>query len=348
MKSRFLLMVILVLAAMPLAAQDAPTECADGFWLFEHERLAHGAVCVPDDPQRIVALDMPATEFALLNDVPLIAVYGYVADEISAISPGLAAKMDGLPRLDWAPNLEVVTELNPDLIIAFKDSSLFYEGMEAIAPVVVYDAAFFTDWKSSTAFWAEVFGKTEAFDEMLATYDARVAELAEALGEDRGDIEVSLYYPNVDFPMIFLVDSAQGVILQDVGLGRPAGQAVTFDEGGYTQGGADYGWVQLSAERVDLADGDEIFMFAYPTTDPDQHAVLEESIIDYNDNNPLWQALTANKKDHVHIVGPHWFRAQTYLAANLILDDLFATLTDVEPQIASPAAEYLAAPAAEE
>jgi hypothetical protein len=44
---------------------------------------------------------------------------------------------------------------------------------------------------------------------------------------------------------------------------------------------------------------------------------------------------------NVHIVGPPWFRAQTSLAANLILDDLFANLTNVEPTIPSPAAEFL-------
>jgi iron complex transport system substrate-binding protein len=341
MQVRGLIIALLIMfSAIPLAAQG---KCEAGFWLFDHERLATDPVCIPENPQRIISLDMPATEFMLLNDIPIVGVFGYAADEISAVTPGLADELEGIPTFDWPPNLELVTELNPDLIIAFKDSSLFYEGMEAIAPLVVYDAAFATDWKSSTAFWSQVFRKEDVYAEMLATYEARVAELQAALGEDRDEIEVSAFVPSEDFPMIWLVDSAQGVILQDVGLGRPEAQAVTFDEGGYTDGGADYGWVAISTERLDLADGDEIFVFTWPSTDPEVMAENNRALRDFHEHNELWQTLEGVRAGNVHFVGPHWFRAQTYLAANLILDDLFAVLTDVEPTIPSPAAELLVA-----
>lgn len=322
-------------------------ECVAGFWLFDDERLATDPVCIPDNPQRIISLDMPATEFVLLNEIPIVGVFGYAADEISAVTPGLADELAGIPTFDWPPNLELITELNPDLIIAFKDSSLFYEGMEEIAPLVVYDAAYATDWKSSTAFWSEVFGKEDAYADMLATYDARVSELQAALGEDRGEIEVSAFVPSPDYPMIWLVDSAQGVILQDVGLGRREAQAVTFEEGGYAEGGADYGFVAISNERLDLADGDEIFIFTWPSTNPEVVAENMKALEDFHQTDALWQSLTGVRNGNVHIVCAHWFRAQTYLAANLILDDLFANLTDVEPTIPSPAAAFLIAEAAQ-
>lgn len=341
MKKIGLLALVLALLTGSLVtshAQDS-AECEEGFHLFEHERLATDPVCVPDNPQRILSLDMPATEFLLLNDIPIVGVFGYAADEIAAITPGFADELIDLPIFEWPPSLELATELNPDLIIAFKDSSLFYSGMEEIAPLVVYDAAYATDWKSSTSFWSQVFGKEAAYEEMLATYDARVAELQAALGEDRGEIEVSAFVPSPDYPMIWLVDSAQGVILNDVGLGRPEAQAVTFAEGEYIEGGADYGFVAISPERLDLADGDVIYLFTYPSTDAELAAANLQVIEDFNTNDPIWQAIKADSE--VFVVGPHWFRAQTYLAANLILDDLFATLTDVEPTIPSPAADYL-------
>lgn len=336
-----ILALMLIVSVFPLAAQDE-TVCEAGFWLFEHERLATDPVCVPDNPQRIISLDMPATEFLLLNDIPIVGVFGYAADEIAAVTPGLGAKLEGIPTFDWPPNLELVTELNPDLIIAFKDSSLFYEGMDEIAPLVVYDAAYATDWKSSTSFWSEVFGKEDAYTEMLETYDARIAELQEALGEERGDIEVSAFVPSPDYPMIWLSDSAQGVILNDVGLGRPEAQATTFEEGGYTEGGADYGFVAISGERLDLADGDEIFIFTWPSTDPSTIEANRAALAEFNETDPIWQTLSGVSAGNVHIVGEHWFRAQTYLAANLILDDLFTYLTDVEPTLPSPAAEFVA------
>lgn len=360
MKNRYLSLMLLVcsallLLALPVSAQDAQeteealtVECIAGLRLFEHERSVTGSVCVPDNPQRVIALDMPATEFLLLNEIPIVGVFGYAADEISAITPGLADDLADIPRFDWPPNLELITQLQPDLIIAFKDSSLFYEGMEQIAPLVVYDAAYATDWKSSTGFWSEVFGLEEAYAEMIETYEARIADLQAALGEDRGEIEVSAFVPSPDYPMIWLVDSAQGVILQDVGLGRPEAQAVTFDEGGYLDGGADYGFVAISNERLDLADGDVIFIFTWASTDPAVAAENNQFLEDFNATNPLWQSLEGVRAGNVHIVGPHWFRAQTYLAANLILDDLFATLTDVEPTVPSPAAEFVTADEADE
>lgn len=334
--------LFLALSLSPLSGVMAQeTTCEDGFRLFEHERLATEPVCVPETAQRVISLDMPATEFLLLNDIPFVGVFGYAADEIAAITPGLADDLVDIPTFEWPPNLELVTELKPDLIIAFKDSSLFYEGMNEIAPLVVYDAAYATDWKSSTEFWSKVFGKEEAYEDMLATYDARIAELQEALGEERGAIEVSAFVPSPDYPMIWLKDSAQGVILQDVGLGRPEAQNTTFAEGGYTEGGADYGFVAISGERLDLADGDEIFIFSWGSTDPAVTEANNAGLAEFNANDPIWNTLEGVKAGNVHIVGPHWFRAQTYLAANLIIDDLFATLTDVEPTIVSPAAEYM-------
>jgi iron complex transport system substrate-binding protein len=335
-----LAVLMTLLSGAGVLAQDS-TGCEDGFRLFDHERLATDPVCVPENPQRIISLDMPATEFLLLNDIPIVGVFGYAANEIAAITPGLASDLADIPTFDWPPNLELVTELDPDLIIAFKDSSLFYEGMEAIAPLVVYDAAYATDWKSSTAFWSEVFGLEAAYEDMLAIYEARVAELQTALGEERVETEVSVFVPSPDYPMIWLIDSAQGVILQDVGLGRPESQAVTFEEGGYTEGGADYGFVAISGERLDLAVGKEIFIFTWPSTDTEVMAQNVQALEDFHTSNPLWKSLLDANGSNVHIVGPHWFRAQTYLAANLILDDLFNNLTDVEPVIPSPAAEFL-------
>jgi iron complex transport system substrate-binding protein len=342
-----LLILLSFSASFSVVHAQEVSECEEGFHLFDHENLATDPVCIPDNPQRIIALDMPSAEFLLLNDMPIVGIFGYVAEEISVISPGFEDELAGIQIFDWPPSLELATELNPDLIVAFKDASSFYEGLELIAPVVVYDAAFVTDWKSSTSFWSEVFQMEDAYAEMLATYEARVAELQEALGESRGEIEVSAFVPSAEYPMIWLIDSAQGVILQDVGLGRPEAQAVTFDEGGYSDGGADYGFVAISQESLNLADGDVIFIFTYPSRSPELAATNQQYLEDFNATDPLWQSLNGVKEGQVHIVGPHWFRAQTYLAANLILDDLFTYLTDVEPTIPSPAAEFLTPETAE-
>ena len=93
----------ILLSGTVVLAQDS-ADCEDGFRLFDHERLATEPVCVPENAQRIISLDMPATEFLLLNDVPIVGVFGYAADEISAITPGFADELADIPTFDWPPN----------------------------------------------------------------------------------------------------------------------------------------------------------------------------------------------------------------------------------------------------
>jgi iron complex transport system substrate-binding protein len=56
--------------------------------------------------------------------------------------------------------------------------------------------------------------------------------------------------------------------------------------------------------------------------------------------NPLWQSLSAVKAGQAYFVGFHWARGNTYLLANAILDDLFATLTDTQATTPNPIATF--------
>ncbi|MFN8419066.1 MAG: hypothetical protein U0528_07465 [Anaerolineae bacterium] len=44
--------------------------------------------------------------------------------------------------------------------------------------------------------------------------------------------------------------------------------------------------------------------------------------------NAVWNTLSAVKSGHVYYVGPYWWRSQTYLLANKVLNDLFRHLTN--------------------
>jgi len=340
MKIRYLtLLALLLVCLVPVAAQDA-TACEDGFRLFDHELLVNDPTCIPEDPQRIVSFDMAGTEYLLLTDEPVVGTFGYVASELIALTPGLAEALEDVEEFDWPPNLETLTALQPDLIVAFNDASLDLAGVDEIAPLLVYEQATNRgEWKASAEFFSAVVQNEDAYEEMLATYEARVEELQEALGEGRGDIEVSLMLPTTDTPLIWLEDSAPGRILEDVGLGRPEFQV--NPSVATTESGADWGYVNISMERLDLADGDEIFIFTWASTDPDVSAERQAALADFQERD-LWQSLDGVQAGNVHVVGGQWVRAQTYLQAHLILDDLFNELTDAEPTIPSPAAAWTA------
>lgn len=335
MKCRYIkflmIFTLFLINIVPMMAQDE-MECEDGYRYFEHELLISEPTCIPEDPQRIISFDMAGTEFLAYMEEPLIGSFSYVLNEVSALSPQLADTLAEVEPFDWPPNLELVTELEPDLIIAFGDGALDLTGLDAIAPLLVYDPyANKGVWKASTEFYAQAVQLEDEFAEILKLYEARIEELQEALGEDRDEIEVSLVRPIN--PFIWLQDSPPGRILQDVGLGRPAFQVDPTVE--QSEAGLNWGYVNVSEERIDLADGDVIFVFTWETDNPDDERYQE--LQTFMAENALWQTLEAVQSENVYLVGGHWIRAQSHLQAHLILDDLFTYLTDVEPTIPSPA-----------
>lgn len=85
----FLAALILVFTGTaPLAAQE--TECEAGFRLFDHEYLATDPVCIPEDPQRILALEISALEMTLFTGKELVGTANWLHDEVPVLMPELA------------------------------------------------------------------------------------------------------------------------------------------------------------------------------------------------------------------------------------------------------------------
>ena len=315
------------------------TECEAGFHLFDHELLATDPVCIPDDAQRIVALENAAAELLLFTDKEIVGTFEvFFNDEMIAALPQLEDEITPIPGMGWPANLELILESAPDLIVAYENETMPYDDLSAIAPTVILSVGIAEgDWKLATEFWSQVFGVQDLYQEMLATYEARVVELQDALGEDRAETEVSLVLASSYFNMIYTADSPVGTILQDVGLGRPASQALASEESLALYGNTTFAY--LSDETLNLADGDVIFLFTFPVRGEEAVAASEQYLADFA-ANPLWQGLSAVQNGSAYPVGYHWTRANTYLLANAVLDDLFTYLTDTEPTIPNPITEF--------
>lgn len=338
MKYRILSVVLLIALVFTThgltLAQDSATECEEGLRLFDHELLATDPVCIPEDPQQILVMDMAAMEMLLFTDKEVIGTLDWIADELSTSLPTLTPALAEVPLIGWPPNFELIVEAEPDLIVGYQSDTYFeaYDELSAIAPTVILSSVL-SNWEPAAEFWAEVFNTQDVFAEMQATYESRITELQTALGEDRGELEISVVHSSPYFTLIWLAESAQGSILADAGLGRPESQSYSGQEAIDLYGYADY--AAVSEETLNLADGDAIFLFSYATSDP---AALEENNthLDTFQANPLWQSLGAVQAGNAYVVGPHWYRAATYLLANAVIDDLFTYLTDVEPTIPNP------------
>jgi iron complex transport system substrate-binding protein len=159
---------------------------------------------------------------------------------------------------------------------------------------------------------------------MEANYRARVAELQTALGQPDA-LEVSIISASTYGISLWMPDSPSGTILRDIGIARPEAQALVGDAAIAKYGERQY--IEISMERLDLADADAVFYFTYAATDP-KIAADESAFIKNFEQQPVWQTLRAVKAKRAFFVPGYWWRSQTYLLANLVIDDLFTHLTD--------------------
>ncbi|MEM1333858.1 MAG: ABC transporter substrate-binding protein [Actinomycetota bacterium] len=142
---------------------------------------------------------------------------------------GLEALYDVEPiGSGFEPNLEAIAALRPDLIIS--DDTFFaslYEPLSEIAPTFTLDL-FSDDWKSDFLVIADVVGETERAEEVIAEYDARVAELAPEVEARFGGQTVALVQQSlpdggtgdggVDGARIYGADTNPGRFLADLGI----------------------------------------------------------------------------------------------------------------------------------
>lgn len=129
-----------------------------------------GAVEVPADPQRVVALGWGDAETALALGVQPVGASDWVEFGGAGVGPWAADLYDTAPEIiaTLEPDYEAIAALNPDLILDTKSSGEQerYDRLSGIAPTI---------------------GPPEGGDSYLTTMDQQVTMVAQALGrEDEG------------------------------------------------------------------------------------------------------------------------------------------------------------------
>jgi iron complex transport system substrate-binding protein len=196
-------LLALLIGVLPLFAQS-DNECEVGFRPFVD--VTGVAVCVPNLPERIVAIhDMNAGAQVLALGGPLV---------------GLASRVDGF-RADvtrffdlegivdvgnvYEPNLERILELQPDLIVhegfdgqVFLIDDDVLASLRAIAPVVAIDP--FRPVEDVMADYQELLGEaaTLSLEEQQETFEALLMNIRNLLGEDWQSITVSFVNASAD------------------------------------------------------------------------------------------------------------------------------------------------------
>jgi iron complex transport system substrate-binding protein len=236
----------------------------------------------------------------------------YLADFFATRQP-----MD--PGSTWEVNLEALAAAEPDLILApfdQLDRSPQLDQIKQIAPTLVIptsegeDAegryggtASFQDWRSTIRAYGTALGLTEEAEAFVAEAEGELETLREEYGDLIDETSATEAKSTPDFVAINVLNQGRGVLgsilMSELGFTAPEAQAAVEPD--------EYGTIELSAENVDLLDGDILFLEV--RSDATTHS-----------DSPLWETLGVVQEDNVVIVGNHWEYGGAIAARQVIAD----------------------------
>ncbi|MEL6401233.1 MAG: iron-siderophore ABC transporter substrate-binding protein [Cyanobacteria bacterium J06607_6] len=272
---------------------------------------AFGETAVPANPTRIVVLGYTLVETVVALGVQPIGAPGIILNEMTYLELAQDAIADvGTPE---RPNLERITTLNPDLILTTaRLGGESYPLLSQIAPTVAFDIDERLEWRSLTRLCGEALGKQDVAAKLSADYEAKLAQLKSQAPQNPEAITASIVFLTPGRIRTMGKATFPGTVLADAELSRPPSQA----EGP--------GLMNISLEALDEIDGDVLFILT-PQSETELAAGVRAEI-ERTQASPLWPQLQAVQTDQVYEVGPYWGLG-SYIAANLILDDLLTYLT---------------------
>ncbi|WP_217254387.1 ABC transporter substrate-binding protein [Streptomyces sp. AC602_WCS936] len=322
------LLAVALVAALALTGCAASDSTGDGDKASAAKtrtvQTDYGEVKVPTEPKRVVVLNHALAGYLYDLDVPVTATIPEDADGKGEFSPYWAkeAKEDGTEFLPWSVDgfdLEAILKLEPDLIVGggigfpLFQAEKVYDDLSDIAPTVLVGKKL-GDWRSQFSFLAgDVFGKKDVYDEHVATYDKRIAEVKEAITPPPG-------------PVSFLAFTGDGTaygLVESVGLPvefKKVGiePAPVFAEGGFKVYGGGGDMFELSTEKAgQTITQPSVFVMGF-NADTTDVATLKK--------NPVYGALPAFKSNHAYDL-PYWVLRGDY-------DESMALLDIIEEQFA--------------
>ncbi|WP_394287446.1 Fe2+-enterobactin ABC transporter substrate-binding protein [Corynebacterium variabile] len=275
---------------------------------------------IPAKPEKIVSTSVTLTGSLLAVDAPVVASGGAKAGPTSDDKGFFSqwaeeADEQGVKAL-WQlePDLQKVAAEDPDLIVvSAKGADTATEQIDELkkigVPVVVLDYSDKT-WGEITTEVGEITGHESEAEESIQSYEDRVAEVKENIGDVEQPVNVVL--PAQEGNLNFMTaESAQGQIIKDLGweLSVP-GDDVARTDGDYA-GRTDVR--QVTGENADKAlVGKTVLGINVDGTEP---------VIDKLKAIPTLANADAIKNDRVYELGASAFRID-YFSAMEILDQI--------------------------
>lgn len=253
-------------------------------------------VQVPAAPKRLASVSFFAVDVALaLGVMPVATTYmaqGREPDYLIGLTKGIA-KIGQRAK----PNLELLSEAKPDLIVAMKRYTVGNAArFQAIAPYVAYNNELLTESYTEVAELAKILGKPERGVELNAAFTRRLEEYGRKAPQGRRPTFVVMFAG--DAPFAFHTGNTAASIVAGLGGDNIAGA------------------MQPSGRF-----GSNISLEAVLEKDPDVVFIIDWGQERTHEANPIWSRLSAVKAKRVFYVGDEWAETNGPIARELVLSE---------------------------
>lgn len=304
--SLFMLVLVLVLSACGGASEDQTSEdtqdengeTTEETRVIEHEM---GETEITGQPEKVVAL-----EFSFVDNLASLGVspVGIADDDDSErIIEPIREKIGDYTSVGTRkqPSLEVISSLQPDLIIAdMKRHKDIYDQLSDIAPTIILPslAADYEGIITSFETVSKAMGMEEKGEEVLADHQAKMEELKAQVPEDEDRTVLPAVVADSGY-FAHNMESYTGSLLESIGLKNA---------------------IQSGDERYNKINLEQVVEF-----NPDVmfHMVAgDQTVVDEWESNDLYQGISAVENGEVHEVDRNmWSRFRGLISSEKILED---------------------------
>lgn len=249
---------------------------------------------VPAQPKRIASISYFADDIALALGIKPVASTYMTAGRQPDFLLGLTAGMKQIGQRA-KPNLELLSEAKPDLIIAIRRYTVGNaKQLENIAPYVAYNMELLEESDKEIAEISKLLGQPERGQQLNADFRKNLKDFADKAPKDKHPRYMIMWGGTT--PFAFHTENTSASIVSAIGGDNIAGPKTP---------GGEFG-IDLSLETMLEKDPEVIFVY---DSGPDRP----------HESNPIWSQLSAVKNNRVFYVGDQWVETNGPIAREIVL-----------------------------
>lgn len=259
---------------------------------FKHEM---GRVDLKTVPSKVVALDWVMTEHLLALGVTPAGVADVKGYQSWVVSPALPDSVVSVGSRR-EPNLELLAQIKPDLILMSDAMSPAFQKLNSIAPTMVMSV--YTDShqpienaKSQLRSLGKILHRSEQAEQVIAKFD-------QTLKANKRKLEQFLQASKTPINPLLFIRFIGDKHIRIHGNSSLAGQTIQLmgRTNAWQQQGNSWGFTSATVQQLAPLQNSDVFYFG-PLTEDDRKVL---------NHNPIWQVMAFVREQRVHALPPVW------------------------------------------